>query len=286
MEKIRLIEKSTHGTPVFPIAVYNMTFDKYTSILAPLHYHREFELLYATKGSLTIQIDENTYILQEGEGVFINSGLLHVIKAENNDEHAFIAVVFDYSIICSKKDIIYFKYIKPLIDGEIQINLTLDRYACKMIKKISDSFIGNNHGYELHIKQLLTDIIYNIVKNSSSITHTNQNPKSILIKNVLDYIENNYEKQISLIDMAEHAHISKEYLCRIFSSMYDTTPVEYLNRYRIRQSTGELLNTHRTISNIAISHGFNNSSYYNKLFLRYIGCTPSEYKKRNIKGCL
>ena len=286
MDKIGLIEKSSHGTPSFPVAVYNMFFDKDTNILAPLHYHNEFELLVATKGSITVQIEENTYNLQQGEGIFINSGLLHVIKSENNDEHAFIAIVFHYSIICNKKDTIYSKYIKPLIDGEIQINLLMDSYICNLIEKICDSYTNQNHGYELYIKQLLIDIVYNIIKTSTITAQPNQNAKSILIKQVLDFIEDNYSEQISLQDMAKNAHISKEYLCRIFSSMYDTTPVEYLNRYRIRQSTSELLDETRTVSDIALSCGFNNSSYYNKLFLRYIGCTPSEYRKKNNKGCL
>lgn len=285
MDKISLIEKSSHGTPAFPVAVYNMYFHKDTNILAPLHYHSEFELLVATKGSITVQIEENVYILQEGEGIFINSGLLHVIKSESNDEHEFIAIVFDYSIICNKKDTIYSKYIKPLIAGEIQIDLSMDSYACDLIRKICDSYTNANHGYELYIKQLLIDIVYNLIKTSTITTQNSHNAKSILIKQVLDFIEDNYSEQISLQDMAKNAHISKEYLCRVFSSMYDTTPVEYLNRYRIRQSTSELLDTNRTVSDIALSCGFNNSSYYNKLFLRYIGCTPSEYKKRNIKGC-
>lgn len=279
MDKVRLIEKSTHGTPAFPVAVYDMHFDNNTTLLAPLHYHSEFELLVATKGSISVQIEENTYILLEGEGIFINSGLLHVIKAYTDDEHEFIAVVFDYSIICNKQDNIYAKYIKPLIDGEMQLRFNLNNYECDMVHHICNSYKNTQYGYELYIKELLINTIYNLIKDSTITSTNNQNNKSILIKTVLDYIEENYAQQISLTDMAQHAHISKEYLCRLFSSMYDTTPIEYLNRYRIRQSTSEILNTNRTISDIALSYGFNNSSYYNKLFLRYIGCTPSEYKK-------
>ena len=97
---------------------------------------------------------------------------------------------------------------------------------------------------------------------------------------MLDYMKQHYQEPISLQQVAKEAHVSKEYLCRLFHRVSGYSLMEYLNRYRIRQSTFLLLQTEDRISDIALSCGFSHSSYYGKLFLDYIGCTPTEYRKR------
>lgn len=281
MEKNHLKEAMLHGTPSFPVAIYNNKFDKQYTLLAPLHYHNEFELLVATKGTLNVQIEEATYILSQGEGLFINSGLLHIINSNDDVDHGFIAVVFDFTMICTEHDSAFNKYIRPLINGTIKVPILLSKEICSLIYDIGSAYEASSFGFELYIKHSLIQIFHLLVKDSKITTLPIQNTKSILIKNILDYIENNYSEPISLQDMADYAHISKEYLCRIFNVMSDTSPVEYLNRYRIRQSTSLLIHTSRSISDISLSCGFNNSSYFNKIFLRHMGCTPSEYRKKN-----
>jgi len=281
MDKHNFKEKLIHGTPAFPIAVYNNTFDKQYNLLAPLHYHNEFELLVATKGSLSVQIEENIYELSEGDGIFINSGLLHIINSTDDQNHGFIAIVFDYSLICNNHDITFTKYIQPLYTNTIVPNNKLSTEICNKIKLINAAYEDAHFGFELFIKHCVTEILHSLIKDSIHTTLPIQNTKSLIIKNVLDYIEQNYAEDISLQDMADYVHISKEYLCRVFNSMSDNTPIEYLNRYRIRQSTIAITHTDKTISDIALSCGFNNSSYFNKIFLRYMNCTPTEYRKNN-----
>ena len=86
-----------HGTPAFPFALYPDSYAFLKDLYFYLHYHNEFELLVATKGSLSVQLEENVYELSEGDGIFINSGLLHIINSNADQNHGFIAIVFDYS---------------------------------------------------------------------------------------------------------------------------------------------------------------------------------------------
>jgi len=279
--KFNLKETLLHGTPSFPVAIYNNSFDKQYNLLAPLHYHGEFELLVATKGTLSVQIEEHTYILSKGEGLFINSGLIHVINSGDNVDHGFIAIVFNFKIICNEYDSSFSKYIQPLMNRTLKVSVKLTPDMCDLVHSICSAYESASYGFELYIKQGLIQIFHHLVKDSKTTTLPIQNTKSILIKNILDYVEKNYSEQITLQDMADYVHISKEYLCRVFNAMSDTSPIEYLNRYRIRQSTSLLIHTDKAVSDIALTCGFNNSSYFNKLFLRYIGCTPREYRKKN-----
>lgn len=281
MEKAHLKEGTSHGTPDFPVAIYHNTFTSQENLLAPLHYHNEFELLVASKGTLCVQMEEELYTLSEGEGLFINSGLLHIISADEAAEHGFIAIVFDMAMLCTEHDLLFHKYMQPLLNRTLTVPVKLTPEICTLVRTVCTNYEASAYGFELYTKQALIQIFYLLIKDSKTTSLPLQSNKSLLIKNTLDYIENNYAEPISLQDMADSIHISKEYLCRIFHMMSDASPVEYLNRYRIKQSTALLLYTNRGISDISLSCGFNSSSYFNKLFLRYMGCTPSEYRRNN-----
>lgn len=282
MEKTGLKESLRHGTPEFPVAVYNMKFDSKQQLLASLHYHNEFELLVATKGGICVQIEEKNYYLSEGEGIFINSGSLHTITAGDSKEETrgFIAVVFDYSVVCSQQEATFNKYIRPLIKGTMEVQPLLERQLSGMLVLICKKYEENSFGNELYIKHCLLQVVYRLIKGATNTDFPVQSTKSILVKEVLEFIKEHYSEQISLKDMAEHVHMSKEYLCRVFRALSDLSPVEYLNRYRIQQSTVLLLQDDMKISDIALACGFNHSSYFGKLFFHYTGCTPSEYRKK------
>ena len=81
-------------------------------------------------------------------------------------------------------------------------------------------------------------------------------------------------------------HISKSECCRCFKRVLQFTPIEYLMRYRILKAATMIQDNdpaYRNISDLAFNVGFNNVSYFNKVFKQYVKCTPSEYKK-NLKN--
>ena len=280
MEKENLKESLSHGTPEFPLAVYNMSFHKHQQVLAPLHYHSEFELLLATKGCLSVQIEETNYIVPEGHSIFVNSSLLHTINAYDNAEHSFIAIVFDFTILCSQYESSFHKYISPLIHNRLEVPTLLSAVASEHIRSISKHYETATFANELYIKHCLLEIFHLLIQNAKHKEISAHNEKSILIKEVLDYMQRHYAESVSLQQLADDVHISKEYLCRLFRTVSNSSPIKYLNRYRIRQSTYLLLQTNKSISEIAQACGFNHSSYFGKLFYEYMGSTPREYRTK------
>lgn len=281
MERENFRESLQHGTTAFPVAIYNNTFGRHQELLAYLHYHNEFELLVATKGTLCIQMEENSCVIAPGEGIFINAGRLHTITVQDEGEHGFIAVVFDYTLVCNEHETAFTKYLQPLINGKLRIGEKLSAEICELVCSVCRVYEAGEFGSELYIKQCLLHIFYLLLKGAEDTKHTLQNSKSRLVKEVLDYIKKNYGEPLSLPLLAEQVHVSKEYLCRTFRALSNSSPIEFLNRYRIRQSTFLLVQTDKSISEIAQTCGFNHSSYYGKLFYEYMGCTPTEYRKRN-----
>lgn len=279
MERDDLRERMRHGTPDFPAAVYDMKFGPQCDLLAPLHYHTEFELLAVTGGDVRVQIEKESFIVRRGEGIFIHSGLIHMISAVDKSEHSFIAVVFDSSFLCSESDRIFTSYIRRLMDQSLRLPFFLPGPVCEQIKEICRAYEEAPFGYEFFIKSSLYNIFFRLMKEAEKTGVPVQSIQSVMIKDVIDYMQSHYSETVSLQLLAGQANTSKEYLCRIFKEMTGDSPIVYLNRYRIRQSTFLLPDRRRTISDIALSCGFHNSSYYNKLFMRYIGCTPTEFRR-------
>ena len=283
MQKHIFKENTSHGTSAFPLAVYDVAFDRQQEILASLHYHSEIELLLVTQGCVSVQIENETYHLEENEGLLIEPNRLHMILADNskngNQTQHFIAVVFDYHFLCSHHDIIYSKYIQPLLEGQLQLSSKLSVEVCQAILKINQAYHASLFGCELFIKEQLLHSLHLMVQTATPATTSIPNSKNKIVRETIDYIETNYDQPITLQNLADHVHISKEYLCRIFSQMSQVSPITYLNRFRIQQSTNLLLETDKSITEIAHQCGFNHSSYFNKLFLAYMNCTPSEYRK-------
>lgn len=280
MNRHNLRERAIHGTPAFPAKIYNNHFDRHTPVLAPLHFHKEFEFCVATRGRLIIQINENNIELSVGEGVFINSEYLHSIVPADDSESGFVAMLFDPDMICSENDIIHSRYISPLMLGNLSAAERLSDVECRMVLDTERIYSEKSHGYEFDVKCNIIKLMSGIIKSAKITTDTSNSRKRAIVKQTIDYIHTGYANPITLSELASNVYVSPEYLCRIFSEISDFSPVEYLNRYRIMQASKLLLKDNTPVSQISSSCGFNNSSYFNKMFMRFIGCTPTEYRHK------
>ena len=100
-----------------------------------------------------------------------------------------------------------------------------------------------------------------------------------LIKSVLEYTELHYASPITLNDLANVAGMNPKYFCRFFRSITHQTPIEYVNMYRIEKAAQMLHSTRLPITDICMECGFNDSSNFIKVFRKYKGMTPMQYRK-------
>ncbi|MBQ9112594.1 MAG: helix-turn-helix domain-containing protein [Clostridia bacterium] len=99
--------------------------------------------------------------------------------------------------------------------------------------------------------------------------------------NALEYIHAHYSEPVSEITLAEHLHISKSYMHKIFCRDMRMTPNYYLNKYRIQCAKELLMNTSHSVAQIAESIGFANGDYFCRVFQKYMYCSPTKYRKNN-----
>jgi len=95
----------------------------------------------------------------------------------------------------------------------------------------------------------------------------------------IQYINENYMKDIKLEDVARQVHVSPNYFSRIFKTEYKQSFVEYLTRIRIEAAKKMILKADKSISDICWDVGYNDPNYFTKVFKKVTGQTPSEYRE-------
>lgn len=105
---------------------------------------------------------------------------------------------------------------------------------------------------------------------------------SEIIKKAIKYIAMNFNKQITLDEIASYVHLSSAYFSNFFKKNTGSTFKEYLNMIRIEESKILLSNAEYSIIDIAVATGFDSHSYFTKMFKNYTGLTPKQYRQ---KGC-
>lgn len=134
--------------------------------------------------------------------------------------------------------------------------------------------------YELLVKSRLL-MVWNLMYqngHSNRKNHMDESGISERLAPVVRYMKENYSYEITLAELAQLIPMSEGQFCRIFKQNMKMSPMQYLMRYRILQSCHLLQETDKKIGEIANLTGFNNISYFNKVFLKTIGCTPKEYR--------
>ncbi len=278
-------ELLTYGTDAFPIAFFD---DDLSKVAVPTHWHDEMEIVLITKGIVNARIAGADFILTAGEGYFANSGILHseTPGSKAGRQHA---LVFSPRIISQTEDLIWQTCVAPVYRnaGLPFIRLTpsvpWQKEFLRLAGKAWDQGAYDKADYPLQVRHCLSRAFSLIAVHADGIEnelrYTGKYQRDELrVKKALLFIERNYDKAVSIDDIAGSAGISASTCLRLFSDVLGATPVRYLIRHRLEKAAEELKRMDgRTISEIAYSCGFSDASYFNRCFRKAYGMTPSEY---------
>lgn len=292
-----LLETVSHGTIEFPMDVYRDDFSKYYMNVISWHWHPEIEFVVVLKGRVEYHIGEDMIILDEGDGVFVNSNQLHMSKSlnENKDSLMFSVVASPSLLYFDDNSLIYKKYIKPIVECcklsylKLSRNESWQSSIISHLRIINELKYDNNYGYEFMIQNNLQNIWQLIMLNTSNIylnEHESINDNSLSqlrLKQMLEFIHENYFKNITIDDISRAANISRSECFRCFNKMINTKPFSYLTNFRLERALKLLIETDISISDICYSCGFNHSSYFGKLFKDKFKVSPSAYRKGHKK---
>lgn len=283
-----LKEKIPHGDAMFPLEVHIFNTDVRLNERINCHWHDELEFLVITEGGADFHINERTYRIFEGDMLFVNSNLLHSATSIENMPCSFFAVVFSPALLGGySNDIIQQKYIAPILKADISfpecIKPTKEHgeQIISLLSEIKNLYFEKGNACELRIKTKLYEIWYLLLSVSEctdKIEVKNNSYRISRIKSILEYISERYSQKITLSELSSAFSMSEGQFCRFFKSMVKLSVVNYINSYRINESAVLLQKTDKEIGEIACLVGFNNISYFNKIFRAYMHCSPTEFR--------
>lgn len=290
LEFARIHEMQFHGDIRFHLRLHEMTKEPLWPEPVPPHWHEEYEFLVITRGTGTACLNTRTMHIEPGDILFINAGIVHSFRGDEKNPLAFYALDFGRELISSYgNDDIQQKYISRQANGEL---IFRDHFKkddamwphieepLEEIRTLCSKEMAKN---ELLIKSNLLRIWHYLCLDAEATSFTlkkKDDERVRMIKQILQYIQENYEKNVTLGELAEVFHMSEGQFCRFFKSQVGMTAIEYLNYYRIGVACDMLKDGILQISEVATECGYNNISYFNRTFRRYMHCTPGEYQKR------
>lgn len=281
MKNIDLIEKKRHGSPVFPIEFYHLD-PEHPQYIMNAHWHRNFELIRVLKGCLTIYLGESAYQLCAGEILAVSGGILH--RADPKD-CVYECLVFDPAMLRRAGGDALEQYLSPIIElHQIIIKPILKGDTSVTARKLFDLMQEHPNYYEMEIYGLLFSLFSKIYQSGLFVPATNlpRSQKSKTIMELLSWLQKNFNEPLRLDTLAQQTRLSEKYLCRIFKEYTARTPIEYITELRIEHACIEMTTRQKSVTEAAYDSGFNDLSYFCKVFKRLKGMTPREYKNQHI----
>lgn len=284
----------SHGTPDSPISFIYDEIEKYDHGYIDWHWHPEIQFNVAMDNPVEIFMADRSVVLKKNEGIWINSGRLHMMKCGEGVSSSLVeTIVLSPEFIAHRSSSIYHKYISSWINDK---NLSFVTFYDdidwnrEIVSKIKDAFnicTADHPVNELAVRNIISDIWLIMTDHRREIPGQSVSRKMMnsqdRIKVMLSFIKANYGNHISLDDIAGSAHVSRSECIRCFKKYVDETPVSCLTNLRIKSAANMLIMTEKPVNEIAVKCGFNDMSYFSKIFKSKKGVSPSQYRKRQIR---
>lgn len=253
------------------------------------HFHEFLEMLYLTKGDMTVWLNDNPFHFSQGELIIINSNETHRLSS-NTEESEYIVIKFTPKLLCTfQQTPKETRYILPFLSQQSN----QPRVYCKdfvdssgipaLLFDAMREWNEKSTGYELSLKAdvlktircvvgFLSEqgITVKIAAAGSNIQHT--------ISTILEYINENF-RTVDEREVADRFNISYSYFSRSFKQIMNMSFKEYINYLKINEAQKLLLTTPKSITEISMDLGFSSSSHFINVFRKYKECSPKQYKK-------
>lgn len=279
-------EIKKHGNYSFPVEVSIETIQSYEQGSFLWHWHPEIELTWIMSGTIEYHVNNQSYILTEGEGLFGNSNTLHSGYMKDGQECTYLSITFHPRFLYGyENSILQTKYIDFITSNDSWASLKLEKHVAwhqeilGQIKTLYHLSLEKKSDYELTVHILLMQIFGKLYHYFSNLPAKEKHPQKHLqrLRDIVAFIQKNYNQDITLDDVAAHINICKSECCRFFKKYMNMTIFEYLLFLRVQNSL-VFLKKGESITKTAGLVGFSSPAYYGQIFKRYMKCTPKEYR--------
>lgn len=265
-----LIECSkNYAARIFRCPEHNREFD------FTMHWHRDYEFIYVEKGPLKVQKLDRQIVLNDGEVYFMNS----------EEIHSYVDVTDDLRLIVVN---ISPKILQPYFEDPRKI-LTFEIKRGEAYRKIAEGMkvLYGCEDFEarleaLKIKAMLNKMVYYLIRdcqnpNISFIKGSDSNDFDCA-KSALLYMEENFEKDITLDEMAKYVGMTPAHFSKYFKDKNEMTFSKYLRRIRLEHAIKDLRDSNMSVKDVSEKNGFPNVNSLIIICKEVYGRTPLEMR--------
>ncbi|MCM1047431.1 MAG: AraC family transcriptional regulator [Clostridiales bacterium] len=247
-----------------------------------LHTHDFYEIFYIIKGKAIHEINYEKQVLRQGMLVFIRPEDVHQYTFINNYDFEILSIGIECEVVeyvCDYLEIslmqMHRSKLPPMImqDGAHSWNMK-DKLMMINTKE---------RGVERrkYFLSIFPEIIYQLYYNSK---YQNEIVIPVWLSDIIEEMEKKDNFLLGLSRMIELSNVSQEHLTREFKRFLGITPTEFINIKRVNYGVELLLQRKYSILETCYMCGFNNLSYFYKVFDKTYHCTPKEFLKFHLKS--
>ena len=245
------------------------------------HNHKETEIIIVRDGYVQVCINNKiTFTAGEGDIIVIPPYQYHCYSKPKGKSFSHHCICFDLGLLYDAE------MVRRIEEGKLSVSCHITSelaYADKLFELVSECVECSRErsdGWELLAIGALSSF-FGILKKNGHLKGNEPEEESgsdLFCKNVIDILNKEYKSEISTSLLSKRLSVTGAYFCRKFKARFGYTFSEYLCMYRVERSKELLRGSDIPISDIATEIGFSSFSYYSKVFKRYVGKAPKEYR--------
>ena len=253
-----------------------------------MHKHDFFELVIVTSGSCLHMTPTGSYKIAVGDVFLIRPGTGHSYEA-----------VADFSLV----NLLYAPELLPLCDLEtspgyqalfvLELEHTQPEGAYRHLKldqetrdrieseiaRLEHALAESKPGHRFRALGIFLGIISLLADYFTEVSVPEECSELFRLGRLLGFLEQNYMRPLMLPEMAKQVAVSEVTLYRLFRKGTGESPINYLNRIRLRHARALLLNTRLPVTEVAAAVGFADSNYFSRCFRKFVGMSPREFRR-------
>ena len=256
------------------------------------HYHDYIELTYVLKGKCNYEINGKLYEVKKGDILFINPNDTHttIITDKTCPPELFAIGFTDISMsgLNMAENTFEFNEIPVVYSCPDNLRQSILPIIERILEEKTNKLPGRYFYMHASLVQLLLEIIRHFYKpacisNTYLLSDINEETLSVkgkkeIVSSICTYMEEHYERKLSLDDIASNMYLSPIYISKLFKEQTGDSPINYLISIRLKKAASLLKNSQLPIKEISSLVGYDNPYYFSKLFKKHFNITPKEFR--------
>ncbi|NDL66810.1 helix-turn-helix domain-containing protein [Anaerotalea alkaliphila] len=252
------------------------TEERHRGMPRVMHMHEDrAELVFITSGTGIHHIGGRQFETKKGDLLLYDAGVVHDETANPNESLNVYGIAVS-GLRLPGRPLNHFTF-----ENTTPVVAVGDRFEefDQLLGMIHSHTVSDNRGdaefanYLLRAAIVLIDDLLHIQAAAM------QTEQKVMVERIQAFLDKHYMEEVTLAQIAEHLNINQYYMSHLFKEAMGFSPMQYVIRRRIGEAQNLLINTDASVTNIAVTVGYNNSNHFHAAFQKMVGMTPAKYRK-------